>query len=178
MKLQFINNSNIPEYVTHVTSTLENAGFEAFLVGGCVRDLILGRKIKDWDMTTNATPEEIISLFEKTIYENKFGTVGVCIPKVSYETPNSIKAGLGHVTHETFLPEKQTEYYILEVTPYRIEAKYSDNRHPDKVKFTKNIEDDLKRRDFTMNAMAYSISKKNNLSEYGLSGDTKTLPIM
>ncbi|MEI6659866.1 MAG: hypothetical protein WCK91_00375, partial [bacterium] len=140
-----IDNSKIPEYVTHVTSTLEKAGFEAFIVGGCVRDLILGRIPKDWDITTNATPEQIIPLFEKTIYENTFGTVGVCMPKVTHETITDVP--------------RETEYNILEVTPYRTEAKYSDFRHPDEVKFSQNIEDDLKRRDFTVNALAYSQSK-------------------
>jgi len=152
-----INMENIPDHVKHVTSILEKAGFEAFLVGGCVRDLIMNREPKDWDITTNATPEEIIRLFDKTIYENTFGTVGVCIPKVSYETPKpNPKPGLDedNVTHVTNYNENRVKYYIVEVTPYRIEAKYSDFRHPDKVKFSKNIEDDLKRRDFTMNALA------------------------
>jgi poly(A) polymerase/tRNA nucleotidyltransferase (CCA-adding enzyme) len=123
--------SQIPKEVTHVTSTLTKAGFEAFLVGGCVRDLLLHRQPKDWDVTTNATPEEIIALFPKTVYENAFGTVMVIDENVSDETLRTI-----------------------EVTPYRIEGKYSDQRHPDKVSFTRNIEDDLKRRDFTINAMA------------------------
>jgi len=131
-----INKSKIPDYVTRVTETLEKAGFEVFLVGGCVRDLIMDREPKDWDLTTNAKPEEIIPLFEKTIYENKFGTVGICVP-------------IDNVPHET-------KYNIIEVTPYRIEAKYSDFRHPEEVKFSDNIDDDLKRRDFTINALAYS----------------------
>lgn len=142
MEMKLIDQNKIPDYVTHVTSTLENAGFEAFLVGGCVRDLILGREPKDWDVTTNAIPEEIIPLFEKTIYENTFGTVGVCVPKVTHETG-------GNVTQET-------QYHIIEVTPYRTEADYSDNRHPETVLFSKSIEDDLQRRDFTINAMAFS----------------------
>jgi putative nucleotidyltransferase with HDIG domain len=146
-----INISKIPDFVTRVTETLEKAGFEAFLVGGCVRDLILGREPKDWDITTNAKPEKIIDLFEKTIYENTFGTVGVCIPIVSGETDEKIAhETLEDVTHVT----SQSKYNIVEVTPYRIEAKYSDNRHPDEVLFSDNIEDDLKRRDFTMNALA------------------------
>ncbi len=138
MKLN-LDNLKIPEYVSRVTQTLEKAGFEVFLVGGCVRDLIMGREPKDWDITTNAIPEEIIPLFEKTVYENTFGTVGVVFEDVSHET------GDESVPHET---------HIIEVTPYRIEAKYSDFRHPDEVKFSKNIEDDLKRRDFTINALA------------------------
>lgn len=124
--------SKIPKEVTHVTETLESNGFSAYLVGGCVRDLVMNRDPKDWDITTNAKPQQIIGLFEKTVYENTFGTVGVV---VNHETPDSM---------------------IIEVTPYRIEAKYSDNRHPDEVMFTMKLEDDLKRRDFTINAMAMS----------------------
>ncbi|MES3032069.1 MAG: HDIG domain-containing metalloprotein [Patescibacteria group bacterium] len=123
----------IPKEVSHVTDVLEQAGFEAYLVGGCVRDLILGKEPKDWDVTTNAKPEDIGKLFEKTVYENTFGTVAVIQEDVSRETLRQI-----------------------EVTPYRIEAKYSDFRHPDEVKFSDKLEDDLKRRDFTINAMAYS----------------------
>jgi len=104
------------------------------LVGGCVRDLLLHAKPKDWDITTNATPEQIQELFHKTIYENKFGTVGVINEDVSDETLK-----------------------IIEITPFRLESKYSDKRHPDEVRFTSNLEDDLKRRDFTINAMAMAV---------------------
>ncbi|MCX6752895.1 MAG: HD domain-containing protein, partial [Candidatus Nomurabacteria bacterium] len=131
----------VPEKVLNILTNLEKGGFEAYLVGGCVRDMIIGREPKDWDITTNATPEQIMPLFEKTIYENKFGTVGVCIP----------------VTHETLEDDVNREtpkYDIIEVTPYRIEGLYSDKRHPDEVKFSQRIEDDLKRRDFTINALA------------------------
>ncbi len=164
---QFSKNvlDKIPKEVSHVTDTLEKAGFEAYLVGGCVRDLIMSqilngsegeREPKDWDVTTNAHPEQIISLFEKTIYENKFGTVVVCVPcetgekGVPARTTGVVQSGGSQETSE-----KGTEkYYQIEVTPYRIEAKYSDFRHPDEVKFSDKLEDDLKRRDFTVNAMA------------------------
>lgn len=113
--------------------TLERAGFQAYLVGGCVRDMLLGRAPKDWDVTTNAKPDDIIGLFEKTVYENKFGTVAVIREDVSDETLRQI-----------------------EITPYRVEAKYSDFRHPDEVTFSDKLEDDLGRRDFTANALALS----------------------
>ena len=124
--------SKIPKEVSHVTDTLQKAGFEAYLVGGCVRDLLIGKKPKDWDVTTNAKPEQIIGLFEKTVYKNTFGTITVIQENVSQETLRQI-----------------------EVTPYRIEAKYSDFRHPDEIRFSDKLEDDLKRRDFTVNAMAF-----------------------
>ena len=142
----------IPKEVSHVTDTLEKGGFEAYLVGGCVRDLLMGKEPKDWDVTTNAKPEQIISLFEKTVYENTFGTVGVV---VSRETP---KGDVSHVTDSSLEPRTSNlePNFIIEVTPYRTEAKYSDFRHPDEVKFSDKLEDDLKRRDFTVNAMAFS----------------------
>ena len=146
----------MPKNVSYVTNTLLSAGFDVYLVGGCVRDMLIDREPKDWDVTTNAKPEDIIKLFEKTVYENTFGTVGVCILKESnviHETPQSDVSQEtleGEVSHET-----TAKYDIIEVTPYRIEAKYSDFRHPDEVKFSDKLEDDLKRRDFTVNAFAY-----------------------
>ena len=127
----------IPTDVSRITQKLEQAGFEAFLVGGCVRDHFMGITPKDYDITTNATPEEIISIFgeDNTFYDNSFGTVGV-------KTDS-----------------KDQNIKIIEVTPYRLESGYSDNRHPDEIRFSQNLEDDLSRRDFTINAIAYSVSK-------------------
>ncbi len=134
----------IPGDVTRVTEKLEAAGFEAFLVGGCVRDHIMGVSPKDYDVTTDATPEQIIDLFgeEETFYDNPFGTVGV---KTDSEDP-TLK--------------------VIEVTPYRLESGYSDNRHPDSVRFSQRLEDDLARRDFTINAIAYSPSKRHIVDLY------------
>ncbi|MAF59308.1 MAG: CCA tRNA nucleotidyltransferase [Candidatus Pacebacteria bacterium] len=129
-----ISASKIPDEVRSVSDTIESAGFETYLVGGCVRDLLLGRPPKDWDFTTNAKPEDIQGLFEDTFYENEFGTVGI----VNKETP-------------------EESVQVIEVTPYRLESTYSNARHPDKVEFSDSLEDDLKRRDFTINAIAYSI---------------------
>ncbi|MDE2399470.1 MAG: HD domain-containing protein [Patescibacteria group bacterium] len=149
--------SKIPKEVSHVTNVLEKAGFEAYLVGGCVRDLIMNKKPKDWDITTNATPEDIVGLFEKTVYENTFGTVAVCIPT---------KEGVIHETIDKDVSRETPEYMIIEVTPFRLEAKYTDFRHPDEVKFSNKLEDDLKRRDFTINALSYRVTGKgHNLTD-------------
>lgn len=126
---------SIPKEVSRVTETLEKAGFEAYLVGGCVRDILHGRKPKDWDVTTNAKPEEIQGLFDNTFYENDYGTVGI--------VSDGAKEGDIDLTLK-----------VIEVTPYRLEGKYSDARHPDEVSWSDNILDDLKRRDFTINAIA------------------------
>ncbi|MBI4118913.1 MAG: HD domain-containing protein [Parcubacteria group bacterium] len=123
----------IPDYIKNILGELEKAGYEAYLVGGCVRDLLMDRIPFDWDITTNAQPDEIQKVFPDSVYENDFGTVGI------------------KIRHS----ESETE--IVEVTPFRKEESYSDKRHPDKVTFTSNIEDDLARRDFTINAMAMGL---------------------
>lgn len=136
-----LNKKNVPEEVLWVCEMLSKNKFDSYLVGGCVRDLILLREPKDWDVTTNATPGEIIKIFgeDGTVYENDFGTVGVKIRPVPTEA----------------LPEGEGETQIVEVTTYRKEGEYKDFRRPDKLEWGESIEEDLKRRDFTMNAIAY-----------------------
>ncbi len=124
----------VPKEVGEVSQALTKAGFENYLVGGCVRDLLLNREPKDWDLTTIATPEEIVALFPHTFYENTFGTVGVVSDEATDE-----------------------RLKIVEVTPYRLESGYSDARHPDKVEWGTKVEQDLARRDFTVNALAYNL---------------------
>lgn len=141
---------NIPEEVLYVTKTLENAGFEAYIVGGCVRDLFIGKIPKDWDITTNAKPEKIEELFENTFYNNDYGTVGVVNEKTEDQTLK-----------------------VVEVTPYRLESEYSDARRPDSVEFSNSIEHDLHRRDFTINAIAYSESKGQIIDLYNGQKDIK-----
>lgn len=118
----------IPEKANYIIRTITAAGFEAYVVGGCVRDSILGREPGDWDITTSAKPEQVKALFPRTIDTGiQHGTVTVMLDKEGFE-----------------------------VTTYRIDGKYEDSRHPKEVTFTPCLEEDLKRRDFTINAMAYN----------------------
>src|SRR3989344_6172915 len=137
---------NIPKEVRETIKALNDAGFEAYAVGGCVRDLVLsdveGLSIEpyDWDITTNAKPEEIQKIFKNSVYENEFGTVAI---NTESDNPST---------------------KIIEITTYRVEEKYTDKRHPDVVKFTSKLDNDLARRDFTVNAMALKIkNQKSNL---------------
>ena len=117
-----------PPFVRKILSTLTQAGFEAYVVGGAVRDLLMDKEVKDWDFTTNATPEQIQSLFQTTFYENEFGTVGI--------------------------PYRD---HIYEITTFRTERGYKDRRHPEHVTWGKTLQEDLQRRDFTINAMAFDL---------------------
>ncbi len=146
---------SIPNEITHITHTLNRAGFEAYLVGGCVRDLIRSTTPKDWDITTNANPDEIMAIFPKTFYENEYGTVGV--------------------VNESILEDdiSKRSLHVVEVTPYRKETTYSNFRHPDEVSFSGNLHDDLMRRDFSMNAIAYNIETDALVDPYDGQGDIK-----
>lgn len=118
----------LPQKVHDIIETIQAAGYEAYAVGGCVRDSILGKEPNDWDITTSAKPEEVKKLFNRTIDTGiQHGTVTVMIDKEGFE-----------------------------VTTYRIDGEYEDSRHPKEVTFTANLTEDLRRRDFTINAMAYN----------------------
>ena len=128
----------IPEDVKVIIQMIEHSGHEAFVVGGCVRDILMGREPDDWDITTSATPDEVKRIFVKTVDTGiKHGTVTV------------IMRGNGY-----------------EVTTYRIDGDYEDGRHPQNVRFTRSLREDLKRRDFTINAIAYN-DKKGLQDEFG-----------
>jgi tRNA nucleotidyltransferase (CCA-adding enzyme) len=139
--------------------TLQSAGYEAYLVGGCVRDMIMGRTPNDWDITTDANPEQIMQVFEtagfRVVYENTFGTVGIV--DEAEEPDSSIRT--------------------VEITPYRLDVGYTDHRHPDQVVFSKKLEDDLMRRDFTINAMAYNPSIGHLVDLYKGHEDIKDMSI-
>lgn len=118
----------LPDKVKKIMETIESGGYEAYAVGGCVRDSILGRVPEDWDITTSASPQEVKNLFRRTIDTGiQHGTVTVMMEREGFE-----------------------------VTTYRIDGEYEDSRHPKEVTFTSNLTEDLKRRDFTINAMAYN----------------------
>lgn len=131
--------------VKAVVKTLEEAGFEAYVVGGAVRDLLLARRTSDWDVTTNATPEQILPLFTESFYDNNYGTVMV--------------AGK-HLREQFDLDEEAADNEeVFDITTFRSEHGYSDKRRPDKVEWGKSVEDDLKRRDFTINAIALRLAR-------------------
>lgn len=133
---------NVPKSVKIIIKILEDNGYEAFAVGGCVRDAIIGREPNDWDITTSAMPGDVKRLFHKTIDTGiAHGTVTVMIERVGYE-----------------------------VTTYRIDGEYEDGRHPKSVEFTGNLIEDLKRRDFTINAMAYN-DRQGIVDEFDGVGD-------
>jgi len=121
---------SIPDNILEIYKKLQNANFEVYFVGGCVRNIILKKEVKDWDLTTNSTPEDILKIFPNGFYDNKFGTVGIPLEE-----------------------DKQ----IVEVTTFRTETEYKDSRHPESVAWGKTIKEDLARRDFTINAIALKI---------------------
>ena len=116
---------NLPPKVGEITTKLQKANHEVCIVGGAVRDILMGNQVKDWDFATSATPAEILAIFPQAFYDNRFGTVKL------------LEAG-----------------QLYEITTYRSEKGYSDSRHPNQVLWSKSIEEDLSRRDFTINAMA------------------------
>ena len=128
----------IPSEVYFIINKLKEKGFETYIVGGCVRDFLRGVEPLDWDITTNAKPDQIGKIFLRSFADNKFGTV-----KVLTGSEN----------------EKLKE---IEITPFRLEAKYTDKRHPDEIHWAKTLKEDLSRRDFTVNAMAIEIESQKS----------------
>ncbi|HZX50089.1 MAG TPA: HD domain-containing protein [Candidatus Paceibacterota bacterium] len=137
----------IPKEVQEIGETLEKQGFEAYVVGGCVRDLLLGREPEDWDVTTQARPEELQKIFPESFYENKFFTV-------------------------TVLTQSQNpKLKEIEITTYRSDHKYTDRRRPEEVKYAQTLQEDLSRRDFTVNAIA--LRGKEIIDPFGGQEDLK-----
>jgi len=121
---------SLPFPVLDFMNTIRKSGFEVYVVGGAVRNLLLSKEVTNWDFTTNATPEDIQKLFPDNFYHNVYGTVTV-----------------------------KSEFFLFEITPFRKESNYTDNRHPEKIEWAKTVEEDLARRDFTINAMAFDGEK-------------------
>lgn len=143
--------------VAEIAKNLDKAGFEVAIVGGAVRDILAKKEVSDWDLTTNAKPEEILKLFPKGFYNNQFGTVGIPVEK---GTPLHKLTGQAE-------GQRDKELEIVEVTTYRTEESYSDSRHPDKVSWGKTLEEDLARRDFTINAMGLVRGTKGQRDKVG-----------
>ncbi len=136
--------TKLPQEVLEILNKLKEYNYQIYIVGGAVRDLILGKEVKDWDFTTDAKPEEILKLFTTGFYDNKFGTVGVPISS----------------TRGVELEERANVYGVYEVTTMRKEGDYHDHRHPAEIAWTNKIEEDLARRDFTINALAMDANLK------------------
>lgn len=139
----------LPGNVRFIIKTLQNAGFDAYAVGGCVRDVMLGRTPKDWDVTTDAKPLQVKKLFRRTI-----------------------DTGIQHGTVTVMLNDENGDYRGYEVTTYRIDGEYEDLRHPKEVTYTNSLREDLERRDFTINAMAYN-ERTGLVDEFNGASDLK-----
>ncbi len=171
----------ISQEALFILDTLKKAGFDAYIVGGAVRDLVRGLSTADYDFTTNATPEQLLALFPESFYENTFGTVSIApkhlremmgLPPLEEKSPSetppkTIDLSSASKVHESLqLPTFSTpEMYNdsnFEITTYRSEGKYEDHRRPTEITWGKSIEEDLSRRDFTMNAMALTLDDQDN----------------
>ncbi len=137
---------SLPQYILDIINKFNNNGFEIYIVGGAVRDLLLNKEVKNWDITTSAIPENILKILPHSFLNNQYGTV-------SYPLK---------IDHQTI---------TLEITPFRKESQYKDFRHPKKIEWAKTIKEDLARRDFTINAIAYD--GKNIIDPFSGQGDLK-----
>ncbi len=150
-------NIQIPQLVLKTLEAIESKGFKSYMVGGSVRDLILNKPVNDWDFTTDAYPEQIQEIFPESFYDNNFGTVGITVKELLEQfeiTDYNLEDDHLHLSD------------IFEITTFRTEGKYSDNRRPDEVHWGTSIDEDLKRRDFTINALA--IRDEENIPGYQL----------
>lgn len=141
----------LPILVIKTIEVLEKAGFETHVVGGPIRDMLTGKPVTNWDFTSKATPEQIQKIFPESFYDNRFGTVGI----TAEELVNQFK-----LKNYPLKKVHLTKESVFEITTFRTEGKYSDKRRPDKVSWGETLKEDLKRRDFTINAMALTTDTK------------------
>lgn len=146
-----MNDYTLPKEVKNILDKFQKNNFQIYIVGGAVRDLLMNQEVKDWDFTTDATPEEILKLFPEGFYDNKFGTVGIKSSAFSLQLSDKTK----NKSNDRRLT---TEGSVFEITTMRKEGIYKDHRHPLQVFWTNRIEEDLARRDFTVNAIALDVS--------------------
>jgi tRNA nucleotidyltransferase (CCA-adding enzyme) len=145
----------LPKHAQMIIDTVKTHGFEAYAVGGSVRDTLMGRKTKGWDFTTSATPEDILKIFPDSFYDNQFGTVGIKIRDSVLSFPRKRESVFEENKDPRVKPEDNKVIDVYEITTYRSEQGYTDHRHPDTIIWGKTLEEDLSRRDFTINAIAF-----------------------
>lgn len=143
--------AHVPQDILKIAKKFQLEGFKIYLVGGSVRDILSNRPVKDWDLTTNATPEEMLTLYPEAFYDNAFGTVGIPLERL-----------------------EETEHKgVVEITTFRTEKGYKDRRHPETVEWGKTIEEDLSRRDFTINAIALNLENNDIIDPFNGQEDLK-----
>lgn len=162
----------IPDYVRYICDTLRSAGYEAYVVGGGVRDALLGRNPKDWDVATSASPKQVQRLFSTTVATGiEFGTVTVLIDGGQQKTEQHTSTAERVVGADTFNGDEDSTFYAVEVTTFREEANYTDGRRPGEVRFLDDVTADLSRRDFTVNAIAYDPLDKSIVDPFDGNND-------
>ncbi|MDO8638842.1 MAG: hypothetical protein Q7R43_04660, partial [Candidatus Daviesbacteria bacterium] len=152
----------LPNEVKIILEKFTKANYQIYIVGGSVRDLIMGRDVHDWDFTTDAKPEDILKLFPEGFYDNNFGTVGVVFENQGVArdgAPQQVPAA-NEMSEDIDGAVERQDPQVFEITTMRKEGEYQDFRHPEKVSWTNKIEEDLARRDFTMNSIALSADGK------------------
>jgi tRNA nucleotidyltransferase (CCA-adding enzyme) len=181
MELLHINSEKIHPGAIFICQKLSKVGYQAFLVGGCVRDLLLEQIPKDWDICTDAPPTDVIKIFDHTplYYQKEYEKRDQIFPKtdpsvqeVINSFPRTIPTGLKHGTVTVCVGEGIENHF--EVTTFRVEGQYLDGRRPEEVKFVQNVEEDLARRDFTINAMAYDPIGNNLIDPFNGCQDLKS----
>src|SRR5260221_1486485 len=150
---------DIPQNILDIYEKINEKRFQIYFVGGSVRNILLEKPVKDWDMTTSATTEEILKLFPDGFYDNQFGTVGLPINVIA----SKAKQSRSEIATSPVAPRNDEENsQVVEVTTFRTEREYKDSRHPTEVAWGKSIEEDLERRDFTINAIAMQLQITSN----------------